>query len=183
MTKVLLDMDGVIADFVAGACAHHGIANPWDRPEMLGEWDFMKALPEGMSATTFWGSLGLDFWANLDKTSEADELVEYLEQRFGEENICILSSPCLTPGCVEGKLLWIKKHYPRLARSYLFGPRKEFCARPNTLLIDDLDHNVWKFREHGGAAILFPRPWNSSHRFPRDIRPALEFADWRPQHA
>jgi hypothetical protein len=58
---------------------------------------------------------------------------------------------------------WIEKHLPAYRRRFLIGPRKEFCAHGGSVLIDDSDKNVASFRDAGGLAILYPRPWNSRH--------------------
>ena len=44
--------------------------------------------------------------------------------------------------------------------------RLVLCAQAGALLIDDSDHNVIQFRNHGGQAILFPQIWNSNHHLP-----------------
>ena len=41
-------------------------------------------------------------------------------------------------------------------------------AAPGVLLIDDSDKNCEKFVQHSGHAILFPRPWNSNHKYKDD---------------
>jgi hypothetical protein len=82
----------------------------------------------------------------------------------GTENICILTNPRPEPGCIPGKLAWIRDYLPPwLHDQYLIGKPKHLCAYPEALLIDDCDKNVNAFRKHGGEAILVPRPWNSLH--------------------
>jgi 5'(3')-deoxyribonucleotidase len=81
-----------------------------------------------------------------------------------EVPICILTGPTKDPECLAGKYEWITTVLPPyLHRQYLIGPRKQFCAHPEALLIDDSDDNVKAFRGAGGHAILVPRPWNSLH--------------------
>lgn len=43
----------------------------------------------------------------------------------------------------------------------MLGEHKHLFAKRGSLLIDDNEAAVRKFREHGGSAILFPQPWNS----------------------
>ena len=75
-----------------------------------------------------------------------------------------MTSPTIDPDCLAGKLEWIHEFTPRwMHRQYLVGPRKQFCAHREALLIDDADKNVNTFREWGGQALLVPRPWNSMH--------------------
>lgn len=154
MKKILLDMDGVLVDFVGGAFAWHGKTIPDAVP-----WSIWEAM--GLSEREFWEPLGYDFWANLGWTEDGQDLVERLEEMAGTANIAILSSPCLTAGCAEGKLAWIKRHVPQFSRQYLLGPAKEFAASPDRVLVDDYWHNVEKFRKCGGAAVMVPRQWNA----------------------
>ena len=151
---ILLDMDGVLVDFVGGAYKHHRRPMPDAVPWKI--WETM-----GIDEKEFWEPLGYDFWAGLDWTPDGKELVHNLQAMVGVHRIALLTSPCLTPGCAEGKLAWIKRHLPQFERQYLLGPAKQFAAGPGKILVDDHYPNVEKFREAGGQAVLVPRPWNS----------------------
>jgi 5'(3')-deoxyribonucleotidase len=157
--KILLDMDGVLADFVGGICRAHDRSNPFDDPANRGRYEMTDIW--GISATQFWKPADEEFWANLEPTPEASEVVRLAVETVGIDNVCILSSPRSDPHCIPGKIRWIKRHFPELDRRYLFGPRKEFCAGLGRTLIDDYDVNVTGFYNAGGRALLFPRPWNS----------------------
>lgn len=114
----------------------------------------------------FWDSVTRDVWASTPVSHEFEWLLEACERMVGRENICILSGPTKDPDSLAGKLDWIHKHFPKwMHRQYLIGPRKHFCAHPEALLIDDCDANVDAFIEHGGNAILVPRPWNTLHEY------------------
>lgn len=167
-----LDMDGVLVDFVNGALYEHAVTIP----EGDVQWDFNKQL--NIPDPEFWGPFGRSFWANLDWTREGALLLNALEYEFGTDHIVILSSPCGTPGCAEGKLDWIKKHIPQYKRQFLFGPAKHLCASPSHILIDDSDSNVEKFRMYGGHACLVPRSWNKNrHLTSKNIFRVADFMD------
>ena len=154
--KILLDVDGVLADFVGEACRHFGmpeIAKNWPS----GEYNVAKVLQ--LPATTFWDALGGSFWTNIPKTTEADEIVKLC----GPYDTCLLTSPPLNPYVAAIKIRWISKMFPQFERKFLIGPAKEFCAAPNHILIDDNVLNVIEFGKAGGNAILVPRPWNDSY--------------------
>lgn len=159
--RILLDMDGLLADFTAGACQLHGKDDPYASGENNGNYDIAKIL--NINTNDFWLPMQKDFWANLPKTKEADEIVNLCTGLFGVENVCILSSPNLNHESLIGKLIWIETHFPQFRRQYLLGPRKQFCAAPNHVLIDDHLHNTDLFREAGGISYLYPRPWNPRH--------------------
>jgi len=162
MVKLLLDLDGTLVDFVGGAIKYHNLPiDIYNRPENLGEFDIVKL--SGISPQEFWEPLGYNFWLNLSWIDEGKEILELCEEVIGSENICILTSPIITSGCLQGKIDWIAREMPKYKRSFLIGPRKEFCARADNILIDDSDSNVSKFIAHGGRSILVPRPWNSQY--------------------
>lgn len=159
--KCLLDLDGVLADFVTAACKAHGRDNVYCSAESRGNYS-MEVLM-GISGNEFWEPFDENFWADIPLMPDAAEILKATEATFGRENICLLTTPSLNPGCAAGKVRWIEKHLPEYRRRFLIGPRKEFCAHSRSVLIDDYDYNVQNFRTHGGHAVLVPRPWNSLH--------------------
>lgn len=160
--RCLLDMDGVLADFVGGMVKAHGLAaNPYDDPQWSGEYDVSRSF--GMSLRKFWKPACKDFWKKLDKTPECLQIIELVEFLFGAENVCLLTSPSLETGSASGKFAWIYNNLPEYQRRFLIGAPKHFCAHGGSVLIDDSDRVVDKFREAGGYAVLYPRPWNSRH--------------------
>jgi 5'(3')-deoxyribonucleotidase len=158
--KVLLDVDGVLADFAGAACAHHNKPSPW--PENNGDYDVVKLI--GMDPAAFWEPLGYEFWRNLPETQHAWNIVEALSIHYGRDNICFLTMPCVTSGCAQGKIEWLRERWPDIP--YLIGPDKRFCAHSDSVLFDDNERNVRHFVQAGGAALLMPAPWN--HKFSKD---------------
>ncbi len=159
--KCLLDLDGVLVDFVGGVCDFYRIPDPYLDPSLKGKWDFVEAI--GMSESTFWNPLGEEFWANLKPMPDMENILGIVESVFGRSNVCLLTSPCRNDGCPTGKMRWIRQYLPQYSRQFLMGPRKEFCARDDHWLIDDADHNINAFRKAGGQTCLVPRVWNSLH--------------------
>lgn len=145
--KILLDMDGVLVDFAKGVFDLTGLP----RPERLW-WDFVP--------NESWALMGYDFWAGLDPYPEFTRIVEAAEEKVGPDNVALLSSPIETRGCLEGKKEWVRKHLPEYQRRLILAPCKEFCARPQSILVDDYEGNIQKFTQAGGWGILVPREWN-----------------------
>lgn len=115
----------------------------------------------------FWNQVQREDWSSTPVSPEFQLIFDFAKEVVKPEDIFILTSPTKDPNSLAGKLEWIHAHFPAfMHRQYLVGPRKHFCARPDTLLIDDSDEQVNNFREHGGQAILVPRPWNSAHALP-----------------
>lgn len=173
MRKCFLDLDGVLVDFVRGACETHGFdydilmarwpANLWDMCEIM-----------GLSNNKFFEPMGEKFWANLKPTEDAHTILSVVEGIFGEENICILSSPTTNPGSLSGKYMWVDKYFPAYSRKLMISPAKEFCAGPDKVLVDDSDKNIRKFEEHGGKGVIVPRHWNSMHMLKDSVKNYLK---------
>jgi 5'(3')-deoxyribonucleotidase len=161
--KLLLDMDGVLDDFVGGASKAHSRTSPYEDDQGHGVFDMEKLW--GISTNDFWAKCqGYNFWFWMEKTKEADEIVNLATAYFGVDNIAILTSPSDPDReCVEAKRDWIKKYYPQFSKRIIFGSAKEFLAGPERVLIDDRDRNVEDFRAAGGATVLVPRPWNKEN--------------------
>ena len=174
--KILLDLDGVIVDFVEGACqAHH--RRMYDEPlkeEEAGGYHIEKLW--GISRNAFWKPMAEpEFWRKLDWMPDGREILEIVERAVGPENVCLLTSPSVGSGPVVGKLDWIEKNMPAYEWRYLIGPVKDFCAGPDAILVDDSDGNVGSFAEAGGGTVLVPRPWNSNWEHRHD---AVEWVKW-----
>lgn len=164
--RILLDLDGVLVDFLGGACRLHDktyVGHPHD-PETQVEqtaWEIEPIFQ--MTAPALWEPMGREFWKNLEPLPWAREVVGLLSKKFGEDNICLLTSPIRTDGCIDGKMDWIREHLPQFRRRFLVGPAKQFCASPRHCLVDDRTTNIEGFKAVGGHGFLFPAPWN--HRF------------------
>jgi hypothetical protein len=173
--RLLLDMDGVIADFVKGALSvHRGKFDESNYAQLRGTnaWDIARWY---MGPTSeFWGAFGYQFWKTLPKTPEADEIVDLCYQYVGEDRVAVLTSPVNTLGCLDGKRDWLAKHFPDLpmllsvrSKHGKATPPKEFCATPNSILVDDYDENIRKWIDAGGLGFLYPRRWNSLFEYER----------------
>jgi hypothetical protein len=82
--RVLLDMDGLIADFVSGISRAHSRPNPYDDPANFGRYEMAEIW--GMTDEDFWAPTHEeDFWAELEPTAEAAEIVSGLTRMFHPE--------------------------------------------------------------------------------------------------
>jgi hypothetical protein len=166
--KCLLDLDGVLVNFVKGACKLHGKPDPYQSGDWTG-FDIAEAWE--MKPASFWGPMGYEFWSDLEWTVDGREILETVERFIGSDNICICSSPCSTRGCADGKIEWIRRNMPKYKRRYMLTPIKYFASCVDTLLIDDMDENIVghvKVSRSGSSilniilpSILIPRPWNA----------------------
>ena len=174
MIKCLLDMDGVLVNFVKGICAAHNRTDPYEQRHNLGFFDMDKIWQ--MPAHIFWEpTRSPEFWANLEPMKNADAIMEIVLDTFGPEQVCLLTAPTADIGnCVAGKHAWVMKHYPDFRKRILFGSAKQFCAHDQSVLVDDKDKNIEVFRKHEGVGVLVPRPWNSMFDKAHSLQPIKE---------
>jgi hypothetical protein len=112
----------------------------------------------------FWNAIPRDLWATAPLAPEWDYLIKRSAQLVGKENVLLASTPTKCPEAHAGKVDWINTYMPKwMHRQYFITPRKWHLANSASLLIDDHDLNIEKFREEGGQALIVPRPWNNSH--------------------
>ena len=169
-STILIDMDGVLVDFVGGVCQKLDRFNPYEDDRVKGKscrfrhhgnYEIQKIF--GIPDQEFFGTLDYNFWSNLDWMPDGREILKLILQVFeGNNHIGLCSSPAGND-CTDAKLYWINQHTPKFTRRFIITPKKHFLAMSNTILIDDRDHQVTEFNANGGRGILVPRPWNSMH--------------------
>lgn len=163
-TRILLDMDGVLSDFVTAISAVHHRPSPYLDPANWGTWEMEKIW--GISVDDFYSPTdNIEFWANMPCMPYGSHLVDDLVDTYGEDNIAICTAPTQSQYCIPGKRQWMKRHYaqyPDLARRMIFTKEKWFLSAPGMVLYDDRDKNVEDFvsRGAGGGAVLVPQLWN-----------------------
>ena len=159
---LLLDMDGVIVDFLAGAMEMLNVAydkkyKPSEYVDLHGKFGINELY--GVSEKEFWEVLAYDdrFWEHLKPTSYGLKLYFWLARIAP---ITILTAPNLDPDCPRQKLVWLKKHLCLDINFVMMGSRKYLLAG-NGILIDDNSKNCDDFIAAGGEAILVPSEWNT----------------------
>lgn len=169
--RILLDIDDVCNQCTKYALKWLGI--PFDYNHFYAKYptkygyDIVSAANEMLGyqrfdVKSFWSMIPRNFWATCPVSDEFPWLLQLCVDLVGQDNVCFLTGPTKDPDCLAGKLDWIWRFSPEfMHRQYLIGPRKQFCAHPEALMIDDSDANIDKFREWGGNGILVPRPWNT----------------------
>lgn len=175
-TKIFLDLDDVLNKFTMWALRHVGcpINDDLDYSQYERAWgyDIVKAAnalyslyPCGggtpFTKDSFWSCFDEEAWASVPPSDEFIAILCASRATVGTKNVYVLTRPIPYPGCLEGKRQWIKRYIPVLEDNLIIGKDKFLCAKPEHLLIDDLEGNVNAWQEAGGRGILFPRPWNS----------------------
>lgn len=169
MTTLLVDMDEVLADFVGGACRVHG----WTRDGLEavwppGRWSIVE--PMGLAEVEFWrpiNAAGETFWTDLDQTPDASRVVDLLLRCCGCDWF-VVSSPSFSPSSYSGKVRWLKQFLGDGWCRLVLTNHKHLLARPDTVLIDDSEENIARFRQAGGGGIIYPSRHNFLHYLAAD---------------
>jgi hypothetical protein len=142
---VMFDLDGVLANFEKKLLG----ANP--------QW--VSAELEGMPDDEFWPAVMAipNFWESLEPIQAGLKLLRWCDANGYDCQI--LSSPSRSDKrSIPGKHKWIKKHLSgfNISKVNLVRARnKQDFAKPNVVLVDDMDKNVSQFKSRGGQIVHF----------------------------
>jgi hypothetical protein len=143
VTKIYLDMDGVIADFNKRYKEQYKM-EPREA-EKNKEFDkfFEKFINDGEFAT-------------LDLMPDALQLINYLQGlKVPTEILSSTSSEKRDVAIRPQKLEWLKKHNINFPPVLVPGKRhKKDYSNANSILIDDTSVNIDQWRREGGIGIL-----------------------------
>lgn len=170
ITEVFLDLDDTLNRFSPAAMKFVGCPIDIDtycgEPQFRGDYDLVKRVNSyrpGREFTLqeFWNSIPRSFWATTPLALDFDRILAACEALVGPKNIIILTAPTKDPDCLAGKLEWIHDHLPsQYHRQYIVTARKQYCAGPGRLMVDDSDANLDAWALRGGQYIRVPQPWN-----------------------
>lgn len=167
---VLLDMDGVLVDFITAAMKRFGYdaAEVYTRNEAKGVFEIADII--GVSRNAFYTAFNdREFWESLPWMPEGKAIYEAVLNGIAgtDTELFLCTSPMRSPGCFAGKAAWVERELGTeiLSRLFICGAKHKF-ANCDTLLIDDSERNVMSFAVHGGHTITVPRPWNAYHAHP-----------------
>lgn len=167
-SRILLDMDEVLVDFVGGALRAHGISREeYLRRATPGEWGMATQL--GLTKEEFWGPIlrqREEFWERLGWCPWARKLLDIVKNLTS--NWYIVTTPGYYPTAYSGKMRFLGSRsgdffegsaYDRVVMIH----HKALLARNRqTILVDDREETVQNFRAAGGTGLLFPAFHNSS---------------------
>lgn len=177
---VLLDMDGVLVDFIGrflelqGATStrdkEHFLRNKRNYPLHNGYRDYLL-VPEGRDEFLYqeevYEKLTAREWETMEPFPWTVPLLELLRERFGDSAIWIYTSAGIptTPFFREaavGKARWLEKYIPWIEGRVIMTGAKEQLAKytRDVLVIDDRDFVCDRFTAEGYPAILCPQWWN-----------------------
>jgi len=160
--ELLLDCDGVLANFILGSCRVH------QRPYPGGVVSHRNYHHDwGLTDAEFWEKCsGTDFWLQLELCAGAKELVHGLRDMAP---VTILTATPRDHTAHSAKVQWLNKHFGIPTEDIIVGSKKHLLANPAHLLIDDYHYNVSMFRKHGGHAIRYPANANDDPQLYRQV--------------
>ena len=149
MQRLLIDMDGVLADvyaqFIAYETAEHGHTKSLE--EMHGLWEH-EVFP---NLTVYINSPG--FFFNALPIEGSIEALKVLNEHY---ELYIVSSATEFPLSLTEKMLWLNKHFPFLTwKQVVLCGTKEIVS--GDIMIDDHFKNLDPFK---GRTLLFTQPHN-----------------------
>lgn len=195
MTKpvLLLDMDGVIADFHGTLLEVYNAKHNADiKREHCTNFEFSVCLGKDIhdDMERIYNAPG--FFASIRPT-EGSKLVVPQLLEIADVEICsaptkikdkVTGEKRLNAACAFEKINWIHQEFPALSKDITLAINK-FRYRAD-VLVDDALHNQarWCKSHPGGLGVLIDQPWNQTQRLPRNcVRTSLkEVPDLLKEH-
>ena len=141
ITKIFVDMDGVLADFIKGVEGPKYLNGPFDKQS-----DYDQRKVELSNAGLFF---------DLPPMNDMRTLVDYVKGTGIDWEILSCSGVLNRDRVAKDKFVWIRKHVDidGLVTCTLKGKDKAIFARPGYVLIDDKASNITAWQDAGGIGI------------------------------
>ena len=177
---IYCDMDGVLCNFEARFLEILREVQPKRYSNTFVEKinspdDFIKET----SAEEFWHIIdhvvGVRYWVGMNWTPSGVKLWNFLTE--GEkpwDKPTLLTSPSRHPNSRLGKRLWVKNHIPGTPIIFKNSKYKQEMATPTSILIDDRQDNIDRWREAGGIGIHCPQNTHNIEKVFKEIREVYE---------
>jgi 5'(3')-deoxyribonucleotidase len=172
VTRVLVDCDGVLSDFVGTFLDYvqrmHGTTHT---REQINQWDCFAAVGLDVAEwKRFAANVGpLELCRRMSVMPGAVGFVAALERLFGADNVKIATTP-MCSAWLSQRAEWLEEHGVPVKRQ-MHLEEKEALAGAYDLLIDDRTENCMKFAAAGGQAFLIAAPYNAdAPAHPRVLR-------------
>lgn len=177
--KCLLDMDGVLVNWLDGICEYADIENPYDHDINWGIDRFCNSYGCDMTVKRIYEIMGeYDFWAGLKPLPFYRSIIDTAFRLFGEDNVCIVTKPTRNSNSFHGKYKWIQEYIPEFEKKCIFAMDKSFCANSKHILVDDMIKNYDHFLRDGGMGYLFPTLQNNRFDIFNTIKDETDISDW-----
>ena len=154
---LLLDVDGVLADFVGGTIRTLRSVGVDLSREDVTAMDIFKGDKALEAAFKHKLSTEGGFCSRLEPLHGAAEFVERARDVY---DVVIVTAPYDVVGWCDERIAWIQAHLGLPRSSVVFAHRKELVA--GDALVEDSARNAskWAKAHPEGSAILVDQPWN-----------------------
>jgi hypothetical protein len=152
ITKIFVDMDGVLANFVEGVESAKYLNGPFEKQS-----DYDQRKVELSNAGLFF---------DLPPMNDMKTLVDYVKSTGIDWEILSCSGEQNRDKVAKDKFKWIRKHVDIdvLVTCTLKGKEKAVFARPGYVLIDDKVSNITAWQDAGGIGIYHTNAkWTIEH--------------------
>lgn len=161
--KVLLDVDGVLADFLTPALGILGrlTGRSW-RAEEITSWDLFEIVGKRWEEPFFETCAVPGFAAALEVCGGAKEAVAVLREI---SDLYVVTSPMhLSPTWTYEREEWIRSHFGIGGNRIVHTAAKYLCV--GDVFVDDRPYNVqkWRYEHPSGLGILWDAPYNRLER-------------------
>jgi len=173
--RVLLDVDGVLADFLTPCIQIINEMTGWDKKKAdIKSWHVFKSLgvPEDVE-TRVYAEMQRPGWClSLDPLPGAVEGVARLRQT---SEVYFVTSPMKSPNWTHERTLWLIEHFGADWKSVIHCSAKHVCA--GDVFVDDrVEHLVrWKKSHPHGVAIKY----EAEHNIVDDWEDGITVRSWR----
>lgn len=172
---VLLDTDGVLADWLtpALAIAERISGKPYTSSQMT-TWDLFDLVPREHEEACYAEFCKQGFCSSLKPLPGAIEAVAELQKL---SDLHIVTSPTHSPFWYYERVEWLGDHFKIPRKNVHFSGRKELIR--GDVFVDDAMHHVtrWADAHPEGVAFLVDHPYNQSEPYPRTF---LRVTSWEP---
>lgn len=165
--RILIDVDGVLADFTNPALQLleklTGEAPPADTTT---EWDLLRNYPKEIQEA-FWAGCTTEGWCySLPIYPGAKEGIHKLQQHL---DVYFVTSPMHGPHWAYERTKWLMHHFGVKSHNVVHTNAKYLCV--GDYFVDDKDSHVeiWQ-RSHLGIAMLWDAPYNQSAAHPMRVK-------------
>lgn len=177
--RVLLDVDGVLADLLTPCLAVASeIVGRELMPADMSEWHFESLLPDKSDVNTLWKRIGAPgVCRSLLPYPDAVEGVRALAEVAHVYAVTLPLSA--NPQWTSEREAWLLEHFG-IPQNMVVHTAAKYLVK-GAMLVDDKPEHVQEWaREHErGIPVLWEHPYTARHAFPHDVRyKVVRTNDW-----
>lgn len=154
ISKIFVDLDGVLADFDRGIRELCGM-----------EPRYQNGKVSTIDADAWWAKVAAvdHFYGKLELIPGAKEMFDALYDRYGSACEILSALPRPHRGvkyAAEDKTEWVRRLISKdvVLNLVYRDDKKDFCTGKDCILIDDLEKNIEEWEANGGTGVLFKDP-------------------------